>query len=336
MPKPLRLGIAIEDTWAFFREIYADFEQHFQVSQFRRPQVNFPVFSGRLTQFSFERELARFLHENEVVFFEWTGELLAAASQLPKSCGIIARLHRFELYRYADRINWDVVDRLILVTEAKKQEFLAHYPFMAGRVVVIPEAVSLERFHPIEKPFMGDIGTLCTLIPRKRVYELILAYAEVVKRFPNTHLHIAGPEHDFYREYTRALKSLVERLKLEDRVTFYGRLEDPEVWYRKLDIFVSNSYSEGLQVALLEAMASGIISLSHFWEGAEEILPADHLFFTEAELVHRLGTCLEMPAEERARVQQNMIAKVAQHANIQETIARIRAEILAVAGQVPA
>jgi glycosyltransferase involved in cell wall biosynthesis len=317
---PLRVGVAIEETWSFFREIYDYWQSQFQVTLFERPTATLPVFTDRMNRYLFSRNLQNLLQNNDVVFFEWSSELLAAATHLPKTCGIVTRLHRYEMYRWVDQVNWQAVDRLIVVTEAKKQEFLAKFPFMADRVNVIPEAVSLARFSPFDKPFRGDIGTLCSLIPRKRVYELILAFYELAVLHPELHLHIAGPEREVFAEYAQALYRLVERLGLQERVTFYGRIEDPENWYRKLDLFISNSYSEGLQVALLEAMACGIISLSHAWEGAEELLPADHLFLSEAQLIARLDNFLGLPADRRSEVRAQMIALVAGQSNLEATI----------------
>jgi glycosyltransferase involved in cell wall biosynthesis len=320
----MRIGIAIEETWAFFKEIYEDLQQHHQVSLYERKTSSLPVFNTKLNRYLFDQGLQNFLRDNEVVFFEWASELLAAATHLPKTCAIVARLHRYEMYRWVDKINWDVVDRIIVVTDAKKNEFIEKFPEQMAKVVVIPEAVSLERFQPFEKTTRGDIGTLCNLIPRKRVYELILAFYELLKVNPNLHLHIAGPEHDFYREYASALYSLVRRLDLVEQVTFYGRVAEPEIWYRNLDIFVSNSYSEGLQVALLEAMACGIFSLSHAWEGADELLPADHLFYSEKEFVDRINHYLEKSPNEQSLIKNQMIALVAGKSDIQNTVNRIR------------
>ena len=78
-----------------------------------------------------------------MVFFEWASGLLASASHMAKTCGIVTRLHRYEMYRWADRINWDAVDRLILVSQAKLREFSAAFPQHVHKAVVIPEAVSV-------------------------------------------------------------------------------------------------------------------------------------------------------------------------------------------------
>jgi glycosyltransferase involved in cell wall biosynthesis len=330
----LRIGVAIEETWAFFKEIYADLQANFEVTLFERRTSPVPLFSARINRYFFDHDLQELLQHNDVVFFEWASELLAAASRMPKTCGIVVRMHRYEMYRWVDQINWQVVDRLIVVTEAKKKEFLTRFPQMAGRVVVIPEAVSLDRFTPFEKSFSGQIGTLCSLIPRKRVYELILAFAELRRQHPKLHLHIGGPEREIFAEYAAALYSLVQQLGLQDAVTFYGRVEDAPAWYRGLDIFVSNSYSEGLQVALLEAMASGIYCLSHAWEGVEELLPQDFQFHTEHELVKRIETYLQMPEAERAAKKELLLSLVAGKSDIQAVVQQVRTVVAEVGAAV--
>jgi glycosyltransferase involved in cell wall biosynthesis len=75
---------------------------------------------------------------------------------------------------------------------------------------------------------------------------------------------------------------------LQEKVIFYGKIDDPEKWYHKIDIFISNSYSEGLQVSPMEAMASGCYCLSHHWDGADELLPPKNLYYTEREFVNKV------------------------------------------------
>lgn len=57
---------------------------------------------------------------------------------------------------------------------------------------------------------------------------------------------------------------------------------------RQIDIFVSHSTSEGLQVALLEAMATGCYCLSHAWDGVEEVLPPENIYWGERELIAKI------------------------------------------------
>ena len=322
----MRLGVAIEETWDFFHEVFADFGEHHQTTLYKRPPtLRLPLLSGRVNGYRFRRDFRHFLQSHDAVFFEWASELLAIASHMPKTCGIVTRLHRYELYEWADRINWDAVDRIVLVSQAKLREFTAAFPRHAAKAVVIPEAVSTSRFRLTRKPFAGDIGILCHLKPRKRVYELVLTFYELIQQRPDFHLHIAGGRAPGSEDYYEALQQLVDRLGLRDKVTFYGHLARPEEWYPLIDIFVSNSYSEGLQVAPMEAMASGCHCLSHRWDGAEELLPEANLFYTSSQLKERLLQYADAPESERNATRARVRSTVCEHFNVDTTKVAIRA-----------
>lgn len=320
----MRVGVAIEETWSFLHEIYAELAQHHTMSQFKRHVVHAPFFRERINGYLFRRDLSSLLRDNQVVFFEWASELLIAASQMEKTCGIVTRLHRYEMYQWVDQINWKVVDKVILVSQAKRQEFVARFPQHSGKVVVIPEATSPEKFALHTKPFSGDIGILCHLTPRKRVYEAILDFYELVRQRGDFHLHVGGGKHVLHGDYYEAMHMLVERLDLESRVTFYENVTEPQSWYPKIDIFLSNSYSEGLQLAPMEAMASGCYTLSHRWDGADELLPEENLFYTGTELRQKILEYADLTEVEKQRKQQALRAIVCEKFDINRIKVQIR------------
>jgi glycosyltransferase involved in cell wall biosynthesis len=157
----------------------------------------------------------------------------------------------------------------------------------------------LDKFKPVKKDFHGDIGILCHLTPRKRVYELILAFYELVQLQDGFHLHIGGGTRPRFLDYDEALHQLVKQLGLQEKVTFYGNVTNPESWYQKVDIFVSNSYSEGLQVSPIEAIASGCYCLSHWWDGADELLPKENLYHTNSQFIQHILGYSALPDNEK-------------------------------------
>jgi len=320
----MHIGVVIEETWGFFQEIYTEFQSSHQTSRFKAKQVKLPALSNRINPFLYRREWNKFLTENHVVFFEWASDLLAYASKLPKTCGIITRLHRYELYRWANKINWANVDRIILVSQAKRSEFSQLFPEHASKVVVIPEAISLSRFQPSTKIFNGDLGILCHLKPRKRVYELILAFYELLQVDGSYHLHIGGARRERFEDYHQAIQSLVKRLNLENKVTFYGPVDEPEKWYQRIDIFISNSFSEGLQVSPMEAVASGCFCLSHAWDGADELLPAEDVYLTDGELVAKVLEYTNSTPEERRSKREMQYQRVQERFDINKIKLQIR------------
>lgn len=319
----MKLGVVIEETWDFFHTVYANFEASCDTRLFRRRGLKSGPFHMRINNALLRSDLQSFMAANDVVFFEWASELLALASHLPKRCGIVTRLHRYELYQWADRINWEAVDSVILVSEAKRREFTARFPAQAHKIAVITEGVDLNKFQFKPKPFRGNIGILCHLSPRKRVYETILAFSELAAQEPGLHLHIAGSAGPAFGDYKEALHFLVRKLQLESRVTFYGSVKDTWNWYPNIDVFISNSYSEGLQVAPMEAMATGCYVLSHHWHGADELVPPENLFFTDRQLQEKLLAYMALPEAQKLAAAEAMRRRACEHFDERAHLPRI-------------
>jgi glycosyltransferase involved in cell wall biosynthesis len=322
----MRLGIARDeaDPWDFFNDVFVDLQNRYQTSLFKQRCFRLPVFHARINRYLLHHDLQTFMRFNDVVFFEWASTLLATATHLPKTCGIVTRLHRYEMYRWVDKINWSSVDKVILVSQAKQQEFIKRFPDQANKTVMLPVSVSLDKYNIQAKTFTGNIGILSHLTPRKRVYDLVLTFYECIQENPNLHLHIAGGQQIGYEDYYHALHHIVAALNLQDKVTFHGHVTNTCDWYHQIDIFVSNSYSEGLQVAPMEAMASGCYCLSHRWDGAEELLPEENLYYTDSELKQKILTYCEYPEAEKQRQRARMRAIACEKFDIRQSIADIR------------
>lgn len=295
----MRIGIAINDTWAFFDQVYEEFKSKYPTELFTPKTISLPLFQERLNRKNYQQQLTAFLRQNNVVFFEWAGEYLAQATALPKTCAIVTRLHRYELYQWAQHINWSKVDRLILVSNAKKEEIEQLFPQLQGKTTVIPEGIPLEKFPFLPHTFEKRLGILSHLTPRKRVYELILAFAENNLASEGYSLHIGGGEHPKFKDYYQSILYLIAHLDMQDNIILHNHVTDPQSWFQQIDIFISNSYSEGLQVSPMEAMASGCYCLSHTWAGAGELLPAENLFTTNRELSNKIRLYASMNAEQQ-------------------------------------
>lgn len=320
----MRVGIVIEETWSFLNEIYADLSEHHTVDLFRRRNLRLPVLQMRINHHLFRRDLSAFCAANDVVFFEWASALLAEATHLPKVCPIVTRLHRYEMYKWVDHINWAAVDKIILVSQTKKAEFLARFPEQEAKISVIPVGVDPKKFQLRTRPFQGNIGILCHLTPRKRVYDLILAFSDLLADRPDLRLHIGGGAHVSHADYHEAMHHLVHQLKIEDKVIFYGNVTDTANWYQEIDIFISNSYSEGLQVAPMEAMASGCYTLSHAWAGAEELLPEANLYLTDRQLQRKILEYCEAPASVQREEQARMRAIICDQFDVNQAKTKVR------------
>ena len=98
-------------------------------------------------------------------------------------------------------------------------------------------------------PLLGVVGSL---YPVKGHRFLLEAMPEILRRWPNARLLVIGRG-----ELEVALKEQVAQLAIDANVHFLGMRQDVPRLLSILDVFVLPSLSEGLSLALLEAMASG-------------------------------------------------------------------------------
>lgn len=97
------------------------------------------------------------------------------------------------------------------------------------------------------------VGNVARLSPPKDHETLVRAFKIVTKKIPAAKLLLVGDG-----PLETKIKTLVSDLNLNTKVKFLGRRRDIPELLKIFDIFVLSSSSEGLPVAILEAMASGL------------------------------------------------------------------------------
>lgn len=122
---------------------------------------------------------------------------------------------------------------------------------------IIYNGIDADEFKPGEKKRDPGLSilTVSRLIPRKGIDYLIRALPDVVRRFPDLCLSIAGEGN-----MDEDLKALAAGLGLENNISFEGRVEHDRLpaLYGSADIFILPSFWEGMSNTVLEAMASGL------------------------------------------------------------------------------
>lgn len=145
------------------------------------------------------------------------------------------------------------VDRVVAVSPAIAAGLLAQ-GVDGGRLSTIGNGVDADRFQlPHVPEDVRVVGVVGRLIREKGPYVLLEAAARIVSEFPKTLIVFVGdgPE--------RAdLERTAAEAGLADHVRFAGERSDmPEV-YASFDVFVQPSFSEGMPMTVLEAMAAGL------------------------------------------------------------------------------
>jgi glycosyltransferase involved in cell wall biosynthesis len=266
------------------------------------------------------------LKRNDACFFEWASELLVPASHMPKQCPIITRLHSYEVNVWAPKVNWKNVDRVIFVSRNIRKLFLENHREHEAKTSIINNGVDLDRFSPVaNKAFQFNIGILGTILPVKRVYDAVFTIATLRDAGYRPHLHIGGGKAagGYHDDYYIAVQRVIQKLNLQDYVTMHGHVTATEQWLREMDIYISNSYWEGQSVALAESMATGCYAMAHFWDGSEDMLPAECIYNSDADLVQRLIAYAELPAAEKEARRAQMRETACQQYDIRDTTAQI-------------
>jgi glycosyltransferase involved in cell wall biosynthesis len=328
-----KIGVVIEGGDEFFKPLELHLRQAHQLTRFTPRFVRAPVIGTSTNKLLLEVQLSKFLSDQDVVMFEWAGPLLAKVSHLRRTCPLVVRLHSIELATSAHLVDWSRVDLTIVVSDHIRRRLLAVAKTPPKLVVVIPFGVNLERFQPIQREYSHRLGMACSILPIKRIYEAILSVAELRQDGYSFTLDVVGGpgEGDALRYYW-ALQALIEKLGLQGTVTLHGYRPDIPVWLHDIDIFLSNSYWEGQQNALLEAMASGCYCLGHCWGGVQEVLPVENTFVTNRDLCSKLLSYAGMGDEKRLE-QQHIMRALAEARFDEKRMVREIVEIIETAAQ---
>ena len=119
--------------------------------------------------------------------------------------------------------------------EKMKTVFLTQYPELQDKRIFL----FMSRIHP-----------------KKGCDLLIEAFSRIANADPNLHLVIAGPDQTGWQT---ALKKLIQRLEIEDRVTWTGMLSGDLKYgaFYAADVFVLPSHQENFGIVVAESLASG-------------------------------------------------------------------------------
>lgn len=146
------------------------------------------------------------------------------------------------------------------------------------------------------------ILTIANVIPIKGLDDLINGFSLVLEDFENAKLLIVGEDRT---EYAELLNQLVKRKGLQGKVIFTGRRSNIKSFFSISDIFVlsSKKTGEGGPISILEAMASGLITIGSDVPGIRDQFREfpQQLFETEnpGSIANKILNMLNKSDEER-------------------------------------
>lgn len=152
-----------------------------------------------------------------------------------------------------------------------------------ARCEIIYNGIDLSRYGRTDSHALRDrlgldrdailIGSLGNVRPAKGYDLLIRAARRVIDHHPNAHFVIAG---DPKTSLQKKLDALAAELGVSAQIHFIGFCNDSAGYLAQLDYFLLTSTTEGLSIATIEALATGLPAVVTRCGGPEEIVRPDH------------------------------------------------------------
>ena len=236
-----------------------------------------------------KQDIARALQTADVCWIEWATDFAVRVTKQPRRCRTILRLHSFEAFcSFPQKIHWENVDDLIFVSPHIRDVLKDQVPDIETRVRthVVPNCVDLTRFNFVDRPRGKNLAFVGSLRPAKNLPFLMQCLREILAADPGYTLHIAGElfgDELHQGELKHYLRHIEKELGIQDRVFYYGRVEDVSSWLDDKDFILSTSIREGHPVNILEGMAKGLKPVIHNYPGAGSCYPEKWIFNTAQE-----------------------------------------------------
>lgn len=175
-------------------------------------------------------------------------------------------------------------DRVIVVSSALSELAEKLYPPTARKLHLIPNGIDVDSLHATSLSVRNDkqavlkkfgltvssdflIGTVTRIIREKGVFELVEAFDEIAKTMPNTRLLIIGDG-----PAREELILEISRLHVASKIHLLGWIRNAAYLMGIFDVFVLPSWSEGMPISIMEAMAAGVPVIASNVGGIPELI----------------------------------------------------------------
>ncbi|MCU1240399.1 MAG: hypothetical protein JWO71_1125 [Candidatus Acidoferrum typicum] len=161
-------------------------------------------------------------------------------------------------YGLLDRLQLRFFDRVCAVSESVRHRLLRSL-VPDRKITVVRNGIDCERFRDGRSVLRNDlsskdgllVGYVGRLAPEKDLHSLLRAAKAILNTLPSISFVLCGegPER-------RSLEALALQLGIENSVFFLGQRSDTPDLYSSFDVVVLPSLTEGMPLAVLEAMAA--------------------------------------------------------------------------------
>jgi len=252
----------------------SDFLKRFKPSGIVFFQAHFEEFGlPELIPASWKAKGNIFMHEN-------TGSLNPPELTSKKHFGFIPGAGLWwQYYMLCIKYRAYVVKKILAVSQEIKNRYVSWWGYPADKVLVSYHGVDSKSFSPdpnfkiklrqkLNLPENDKILIIMArFTPLKRLDRAIRAFNLVSLNIKNINLVLVGSG-----PLENECRQLAESLPCSKHIHFIGHVDNPADYLKMADIFVLSSDNEGLSIALMEAMACGLIAVSTDCTGSNEVI----------------------------------------------------------------
>ncbi len=148
-------------------------------------------------------------------------------------------------------------DRVISVSEDAKSHLIGYFKVNPGNIVVIHNGVKIsddfDNAEDTSNHFSETkIAYIARLSPEKDHKTLFQALKRVLKDFPSLRVLLVGTG-----PLENELRDLAFNIGISNNIDFIGEVDDINSILKRVDFIVLSSFTEGMPISILEALAAG-------------------------------------------------------------------------------
>ncbi|NLD91129.1 MAG: glycosyltransferase [Fibrobacter sp.] len=224
--------------------------------------------------------------------------LALIVSVLLRNTGLVSTLHgmpenpstKLTIHSIIRKLNFFLLSRFFSCTVAVSndiRDILINRGFSKRKIITIHNGIPLPSFDTDSKKDTSrsfTIGTAGRLVPVKD-FGLFIDIAFFLRNHQNIHFLLAGDG-----PLEQDLRCKVSELGLNN-FSFSGKIDDMNLFYKQIDIFMNTSIHEGIPMTILEAMSRGIPVIAPCVGGLPEIIEngVDGFLIQKRNLMHYAG-----------------------------------------------
>jgi ubiquinone/menaquinone biosynthesis C-methylase UbiE/glycosyltransferase involved in cell wall biosynthesis len=227
----------------------------------------------------------------DIVWLEWANDLAVfATNKVPEIANkkVICRLLGYEIFsKFPEKINWELVDKLMFINEHKKELFKEIYSKVNVEKIVIKSGIDLDKFAFKLRKKNYNLLIMGNINYRKGFETLLLSFQHLLETDNKYMLYIKGIFQDLrYKDY---ILNIIKEMKIENNIIFIDQyIDDIDSWGERFGYILSTSIEESFHYTIGEFMSKGIKPVINSWPSAREMWPNECIFATVRQFQEKI------------------------------------------------